>query len=176
MMIKSIEPYQSDFISELGDFFDKENGRLFYNNLVLYNQSDILFKVYPKLAEAIAKDKAGLIEINLLLESFDYLGYGVFKEKSSNKAILAHPFFRKSLSHYNNFHSIFLDELVSLSEKEQVTTKIKLDPDFIGFSPSFLQSFEFEYWWGPKYEDDSSSSLIRQRTFDLHLTFQIGKQ
>ena len=160
MMIKSIEPHRSDFISELGDFFDKENGRFFYNNLVLYNQSDILFKVFPKLAEAIAKDKAGLIEINLLLESFDYLGYGVFKEKSSNKAILAHPFFRKSLSHYNNFHSIFLDELVSLSGKEDVITKIKLDPDYIGFSPSFLQSFEFEYWYGPKYEDDISSIKV----------------
>ena len=157
MMIKSIQPYQSDFINELGKAFDPKKGTLFCNNLVLYKQDNILFEVFPKLGASINSDKDLLIEINTLLDDFEYLGYGVFKEKDSFKAVLAHPFFRKSLSHYNNFHSMFLDELVSLNKKEAVKAKIKLDPHFIGFSPSFLQSFEFEYWWGPKYEDDIAS-------------------
>jgi hypothetical protein len=157
MLAESIQPHQEDFILELGDLFDESTGKLFYNNLVLYNQTGILFKAYPKLAQMIQKDKDNLIDIKVLLDDFEYLGYGVFKDKSSKKVLLAHPYFRKSLSHYNNFHSMFLDELVSLNQVESVKTKIKLDPDFIGFSPSFLQSFEFEYWWGPKYDDNISS-------------------
>lgn len=157
MIVKSIEPFQDAFIAELGKLFDASKGELFYNNLVLYHQKDILFNTFPKISQAIKNDKDSLIDINLLLEDFEYLGYGVFKEKTSNKTVLAHPYFRKSLSHFNNFHSIFLDELVGLHKIENVRTKIKLDPDYIGFSPSFLQSFEFEYWWGPKYNDDIST-------------------
>tara|TARA_B100001115_G_scaffold178651_1_gene168368 strand:- start:1812 stop:3911 length:2100 start_codon:yes stop_codon:yes gene_type:complete len=157
MLTKSIEPHQKDFIEELDETFDESIGKFFYNNLVLYNQSDVLFKFYPKLAQQVENDKDNLIDIEVLLADFEYLGYGIFKDRSSNKTVLAHPYFRKSLSHYNNFHSMFLDELVRLSEEEGLKAKIKLDPDFIGFSPSFLQSFEFEYWWGPKYDDNISS-------------------
>jgi hypothetical protein len=157
MLAESIQPYQNDFIEELGDAFDDSNGKFFYNSLVLYSQSDILFSIYPKLAQQIKNDKDNLIDIKVLLIDFEYLGYGAFKDRGSNKVVLAHPYFRKSLSHYNNFHSIFLDELICLSESEEVKTKIKLDPHFIGFNPSFLQTFEFEYWWGPKYDDDISS-------------------
>ena len=156
-MNKEIQPHRRNFINELECAFDETKGSLFYNNLVLYKRENILCTVFPKLGSSINSDKDYLVEISVLLDDFEYLGHGVFKDKCFAKAVLAHSFFRKSLSHYNNFHSMFLDELVRLSKTGKVKTKIKLDPDLIGFSPSFRHSFEFEYWWGPKYNDDIAS-------------------
>lgn len=159
-ILKSYEPFQEDFISELDKLLDEGKGKFFFNNIALYNKSNILFEAFPKIKDAILKDRDNLISIEKLLDDFEYLGQGVFKDKASKLAILAHPYFRKSLSHFNNFHHLFLDELVTLHEKEDVDTKINLDYDFIGYSPSFKKTFEYEYWWGPKYNDNISDIAL----------------
>jgi len=159
LMHKSFEPFREDFISELGKLMSEKNN-FFFNNLALYKKPQILFEAFPKIKDAILNDRDKLISIEILLDSFDYLGHGVFKDKSSNLAILAHPFFRKSLSHYNNFHHLFLDELVNLHKTEDVSTKINLDLDYIGFAPSFNKTFEYEYWWGPQYNDNISDIAL----------------
>lgn len=151
--IDAIEPYKEDFIKLLGDNYS-ENGKFHYPSCVAYIEENILSKVFPQLDKLAKKEKAGLIYLKDLLKEFEYLSQGVFKHKKSDLTIFAHSFFRKSLSRLNNFHFIFLDELIELSKNEDVNVRILLDNDMIGFAPSYLTSFEYEYWWGPKYNDD----------------------
>ena len=157
LMNKDIDPHTESFKQTLGSLFKEEEGNWFSSGMVLYGYKDIVFEAFPKLAEHIAKDKDGLVNLDYLLNEFDYLSQGVFRKKGSELGIIAHPYFRKSLSIYNNFHWIFLDELIALHKKEKVTIKIKIEPDYLGYAPTYIPAHEFEYWWGPKYDDDISA-------------------
>ena len=142
-----------DFKSELGELYTGDDG-WFANGVVMYGFNNIVLKAFPFLASQINGDKDGLIDLEILLKDFEYISQGIFKEKKSEMALIAHPFFRKSFSIYNNFHWIFLDELISLQKNDGLSVKLKLDLDRVGYAPSFRRSYEFEYWWGPKYSDE----------------------
>jgi len=151
---REIDPYAERFKVTLNGLYNEGQGNWFSSGVVLYGYDDIVYKAFPKLSEHITNDKDGLVNLDYLLAEFDYLTQGIFKKKGSDLCIIAHPFFRKSLSIYNNFHWIFLDELVSLNGHKGITLKIKIEPNYLGFAPSFVPSHEFEFWWGPKYDDD----------------------
>lgn len=112
----------------------------------------ILETIFPELVKL--KDKDGLIKIADLKQDFTYKFHGVFIHNSLPLCIFSHSYFRKSLSRQNNYHHMFLDELMSHQDNEDVTLKIALDWNIIGYAPTFLQTMEFEYWFGPKYTDD----------------------
>ena len=149
-----IEPYALDFRHILGKLFIEEKGKWFSSGLVLYGYERIVSQAFPNLAAHIENDKDGLVNLDYLLNEFDYLSQGIFKKKDSNLCVIAHPFFRRALSIHNNFHWLFLDELISMHGQENIRIKLKLDMDFLGYAPSFIPVHEFEYWWGPKYDDD----------------------
>lgn len=157
MLYKNIEPYAEAFKTAMDTLYDEHEKGWFYNSLVLYTYKNIAAKAFPKLAEHLKNDKDSLINLDFLLTEFVYLGQGVFKKNDSDLCVVAHPYFRKSLSIFNNFHWIFLDELVALHGQPGIKLKLKLDVDFIGYAPSYIPSHEFEYWWGPKYNDDITS-------------------
>ncbi|MCX6233904.1 MAG: hypothetical protein NT175_04155 [Bacteroidetes bacterium] len=150
---EAFEPHKEVFIGLLGSNYS-ENGTFHYPSCAAYISPEILYAVFPDLKELAQKEKAGLIYLSDLLQSFEYLSQGVFKHKESDLAVFANSFFRRSLSRLNNFHFEFLDELVALHCVKDVTVRISLDTDMIGYAPSFLKSYEYEYWWGPKYSDD----------------------
>lgn len=103
------------------------------------------------------QDKAGLIKLDDLYKNFTYKKQGVFFHKTLPLCIYAHSYFRRSLSRHNTFHFLFLDELVSMQSNEDITIKISLDWNLIGYSPTFLETVEYEYWFGPKYTDEISN-------------------
>lgn len=152
---ESINPFKEEFIKLLDTHFS-EDGYFHYPSCVSFIKNNILFDVFPSLKALMTKEKNGLIYLDELLQEFDYLSQGIFKHKKSNYAIFAHQFFRRSLSRLNNYHFIFLDELLELASDSNVRVRISLDPDMVGFAPSVLKSFEYEYWWGGKYNDDIS--------------------
>ncbi len=153
-MLERINTYHSTFLKEIErHHLICDNGRLFCNGLVMYGYSGIVGKAFPWLNEQ--KDNDGLILLKDIYEGFSYLGQGVFASKESDLAIFLHPFFRKSFSRYNNYNFEFIDELLGQYPANQ-SIKIKIDDDFIGYSPSFIKNMEFEYWFGPKYDDDIS--------------------
>jgi len=123
----------------------------------MYGYREILLEAFPEIKAKMEADKASLVDLEYLLKEFTYLSQGVFKKNNSNLCVIAHPYFRKSLSLYNNFHWIFLYELVSMHCNTDITLKIKLDTDYLGYAPSFITVHEFEYWWGPKYNNDITS-------------------
>ncbi len=122
------------------------------NGCVAVTDAEIAVRKFPALFEDLDKD--GLTTLSDLQKHFTYLGQGVFKHKSSDLTIFAHSHFRRSQSRLNNFHFFFLDDFMTLKDNADVTLRIRMDPDMIGFAPSFHISGEFQYHYGPKYTDE----------------------
>lgn len=155
LMKDGIDKYEKAFIEELNKqrlYCTDGQGKWFYNGIVIYGYIDILYKAFPNLKDHIDND--GLILLEYLLEDFDYCGQGVFKNKYNQLAILLHSFFRRSYSIYNNYNFGFLDKLFEVYNKGNHSVKIRLETNLIGFAPSWIQSHEYEFWYGPKYNDD----------------------
>jgi hypothetical protein len=135
-------------------YIESEFNYLETGTLSIFNDS-IVNRIFKELVDF--QDKDGLIKLEDLNKNFTYKYQGVFFHNSLPLCIYSHSFFRRSLSRHNNFHFFFLDELMSMENNGDITIKISLDWDLIGYSPTFLESMEYEYWFGPKYSDDISN-------------------
>lgn len=147
------KPYRESFVSLLREnnlIFS--NGKWIYNGILMYGVTGIINKAFPFLTTMIDDD--GLILIDELIKEFHYVGQGIFSHNKSDLTVLLHPYFRRSYSHYNNYNFGFIDMLWQMYNQGNKTIKVLLDQDFIGFAPSFKESREYEYWYGPKYDDD----------------------
>ena len=157
-MGEAIQKYEKAFIEELSKkelYCADGQGRWSYNGIVLYGYVDILYRAFPKLKEHIDDD--GLILLEYLLEDFDYCGQGVFKSKHNQLSVILHSFFRRSYSIFNNFNFGFLDKLFDVYKNGNHSVKVRLEANLIGFAPSWKQSHEYEFWYGPQYTDDIES-------------------
>lgn len=157
-MGEAIQKYEEAFIEELNKYklyCVDGKGRWLYNGIVLYGYVDILYSAFPELKEHIDGD--GLILLEHLLEAFNYCGQGVFKCKHNQLSIVLHSFFRRSYSIYNNYNFGFLDKLFEVYNNGNHSVKVRLETNLIGFAPSWRQSHEYEFWYGPKYNDDIES-------------------
>ncbi len=157
------------FVKSIKEVVDENNNKLFKQvenyieaefkylctgTLSILNDS-IVKRVFKELV--VLQDKDGLISIEDINKFFTYKYQGVFFHNKLPLCIYSHSFFRRSLSRHNNFHYFFLDELMSMRNNNDITIKISLDWDLIGYSPNFLGSMEYEYWFGPKYTNDISN-------------------
>lgn len=149
--------YGKDFIELLhNNYLVNENtkGYVHYCSILMYGYEGIVGKAFPDLIKN--KDKYGQIKLEDITKDFDYMGAGVFKHKRSDFAILLHPYLRKSLSRLNNYNLEFLESFFSYLNSKDVSLKISIDEDFVGYAPSFLMPFEFEYIYGAPFDDDVS--------------------
>ncbi|MGV3598243.1 MAG: hypothetical protein ACO1PI_10275 [Bacteroidota bacterium] len=146
-------PYIDEFKQHLGKHLS-ENATYLYTGCVCYQDEKIAERGFPKLFEN--QDKDGLIYLSDLLQQFTYKGHGVFKDKDSELAVIAHSFFRKSLSIHNNLNYFLIDELIRLADNQKIKVRIALDRDMIGFAKTYHDTIELEYWRGPKFNNDVS--------------------
>lgn len=123
-------------------------------NTIAVENTDIVKRLFPELLSVLDRD--GLIYIKDLKNHFTYKSQGVFIHNSRPLCIYAHNYFRRSLSRHNSLHYIFLDEMMKHDSNENVTIRLAIDWDLIGYAPDFLQTMEYEYWFGPKFNDDIS--------------------
>lgn len=112
---------------------------------------NIVDRIYPFLKEW--EDKDHLIPLSKLLTVFEYLGQGVFKDKTRNLTIFCHPFLRRSLSRLNNVNFDFIAEFMDLRDDDILDLRLAFDSDAIGLASSFHAREELEYVFGPKYSD-----------------------
>jgi len=150
---EAVDKNNGELLSEIEDYIVSDYKYIETGTIAIVNEN-IVDRVFTQLASY--KDKNGLIKIVDLSKDFTYKYQGVFLHNTLPLCIYAHSFFRRSLSRQNNFHYIFLDEFMKHQNNTDVTIKIAIDWDMIGYSPTFLQSMEFEFWFGPKYNDDIS--------------------
>jgi len=145
------EPYREALEKLIGDH-QTENGRYLGLGCAAYLDEGILTKVYPHLVSM--SDSDGLAFLDELMKDFEYLGQGVFKDRNRDISIFCHQYFRRSLSHINNFHFDFLHHFVKLHGRPGIKLRIALDKNLIGVASSFHEREELEYAWGPKYSED----------------------
>lgn len=148
---KDFLPHEKDFVPLVKKHLSSEHTRI-NAGCIAYVDEGLTAKLFPDLFSQ--NDKDGLVPLSYLKKSFTYLGQGVFKHNKSSLAIYAHQFFRRTQSRFNNFHFHFLDELMNLADKEDMTIRICIDEDMIGYAPSYHESGELEFHYGPQYSDN----------------------
>jgi hypothetical protein len=116
------------------------------------NKENIARDLYPYLFSKEYRDE--LVPFSVLFEHFDYLGQGVFKDKKSELTVFAHHYFRRSESVHNTLNAIFLDEFIKLKKEPNLDLYLRIDPNQLGYAPSFSEYLELEFQWGPKYSDE----------------------
>ena len=144
-------PYKADFLPLVEAHLSAEYLQI-RAGCVAFVDKGLTAKVFPDLFSQ--NDKDGLVPMTHVQKSFTYLGQGVFKHKHSNLTIHAHHYFRRTQSRFNNFHFHFLEELMKLSSSPDVNLRISFDEDMIGYAPSYHESGELEFHYGPKYSDN----------------------
>lgn len=161
------EPHRAE-LDKLIENHKTTDGRYAGLGCAAFIDSGILLRLYSELQ--LKLDKDGLIKLSDLLEQFEYLGQGIFKDKKKNLAIFCHRFFRRSLSYINNFHFEFLDQFMSLNGTKDISLRIALDADVVGLASSFNLREELEYCWGPPYSDDIKSIKPEVTTYETDST------
>ncbi len=154
ILYEEIQEHEKPFLPHISELISDNHK---YLNAGAFSVIDdkIVEKAFPHLVNS--KDKDGLIPLSDLLKEFIYKSHGVFFHNKLPLCIYVHQYFRRSLSRHNNFHFIFLNELMSHIKNPEITVKISIDWDMLGYSPSYHDAHELEYWFGPKYKDDISS-------------------
>lgn len=113
-------------------------------NGVAFYDKGILYKLFPELKP---KDRKGLIE----LKELTAVGPGIYRR--GKFIMFAHTYFRRNCALVNSLNTHFLSLLQSI-DKPELTIRIKLDPDLIGLYGTTTETREYQYWWGPKFNDD----------------------
>jgi len=105
---------------------------------------DIVYRLFPKIFED--SDKDHLIDYSKLRT----LAHGVFEKDEF--IFFPHQYFRRSYSRLNNLNEDFFT-IIDEIKNEKCSIKIAIDTDMIGLKSGFLRPLEFEYWWGPKFNE-----------------------
>ncbi|MCF7758363.1 hypothetical protein KQ941_28390 [Paenibacillus xylanexedens] len=105
----------------------------------------IVERLFPKLFENA--DKHGLIELSKL----HLIAPGIFE--IDGLIVYASHFFRRSFSRLNTLNTPFLKRFSEISDQGTTVAKIAIDKDMIGLAKSFHEVYEFQYWWGPKFNE-----------------------
>lgn len=114
---------------------------------VAYCDDNIVLKVFPELQEKMHK---GLIN----LKDLDPVLPGVYK--MGDYLLFAHRYLRRNCSLQNAFNNEFLDKFQNLIYTN-LKVQIALDLDMIGLAGTEKQEAEYQFWWGPKFNDDLQS-------------------
>lgn len=132
--------------SNLGEKLSDHHCPALFSSVAYYDKG-IVLRVFPKLQKYI---NDGLIDINLLTPVLP----GIYQ--LDGYLLFAHSFLRRNCSRLNSLNSEFLERLHNLRETE-LRVQIALDLDLIGLAGSESEEQEYQYWWGPKFNDDLSS-------------------
>lgn len=155
-IIERINQYSNSFYAELNKAgLLVQEGELFSNGIVMYGAQNIVYKAFPFLSKDLF-DSDGLILLSELKKHFEYRGCGVFAAKKSDFSLLLHPYLRRSLSRFNNFNTGFIDKLLQ-SDSDVSPVRVRIEDSYIGYTPSYIDNIEFEFWFGPSYSDDIMS-------------------
>ncbi|WP_157146149.1 hypothetical protein [Brachyspira pilosicoli] len=135
-----------ELILKLGNNLSN-NYRKLFTYAVTIEDKNIIPRIFPELLDKIDDD--GLIDIK---EFKDMIYPGVYKYKDF--IIFAHRFFKRGCALENSFNNKLLKKLQIMSENNLVNIKIRIDLDLIGLIGTEQNILEYDYIWGPKFNDD----------------------
>ncbi|WP_288693842.1 hypothetical protein [uncultured Brachyspira sp.] len=139
----------NELILKLGDNLSNNYKKLFAYAATIEDEN-IISRMFPELLDKIDDD--GLIDIK---EFKDMIYPGVYKYKDF--IIFAHRFFKRGCALENSFNNKLLEKLQIMSKNNLVNIKIRIDLDLIGLIGTEQYMLEYDYIWGPKFNDDLNS-------------------
>ena len=113
---------------------------------VAYEDKDIVLRQFPDIRENMHK---GLIDIRLL----EPILPGIYKK--GKYLLYAHRYFRRNCAIVNALNDSFL-ELFDELKNSDLKVQIALDLDLIGLQGTEKRELEYQYWWGPEFDDNLS--------------------
>ncbi len=137
----------AELAAKLGSSLISKGAKYFTGGGFIY-EKDLVKRAFPELCENI--DDSGLIDLNLLTPILP----GVYKVgKHGEFVIYAHRYFRRGFSLLNSLNVDFLKRLEKL-RRTDAKVRIAIDMDCVGLTLTQQIEKEYEYWWGPKFNDD----------------------
>ena len=118
-----------------------------WNSVVALVDVGIVGKIFPEILQEL---QDGLYPLKMLKPVLP----GIYKK--GDFLIFAHPYFRRNLSRINSLNSEFLGRLEGLKDSE-LDVKIAIDLDMIGLCGTQCESREYQYWWGPSFDNNLSN-------------------
>lgn len=118
-----------------------------WDNAVTLLDTGIVGKIFP---EILSESHDGLYPLKMLQPILP----GVYKK--GDFLIFAHPYFRRNLSRINVLNTDFLSRLEGLKDSP-LDIKIAIDLDMIGLYGTQCENREYQYWWGPTFNNDLSN-------------------
>ncbi len=137
----------AELAAKLGSSLISKGAKHFTGGGFIY-EKDLVKRAFPELCKNI--DDSGLIDLNLLTPILP----GVYKVgKHGEFVIYAHKYFRREFSLLNSLNVDFLKRLEKLRGTD-AKVRIAIDMDCVGLTSTQQIGKEYEYWWGPKFDDD----------------------
>ena len=133
-------------IEKLGSAVVGECKRMWLDGVFIFNEG-IVGRAIKDLSDKI---KNGLIDGSFLNPVLP----GVYR--FGDYIVCAHLLFRRGYSYLNALNSEFLSKLEGF-ERENCRIQIALDMDCIGLAGTEQKSREYQYWWGPIFDDNLNS-------------------
>ena len=160
-----VAPYQPELESRLGEHLRGGEHPIYMSCAALVGDG-LAERAYP---EAFAdRDKDGLVP----RPNHGLIAPGVYER--NGLLYFASNHMRRSLSRHNTLNASLLSRLDDLAREENVSVRLRLDPDAVGLASTYMQPLEFAYWWGPKFSDDLLKiplGITRHEASDRHRMF-----
>lgn len=122
----------------------------------------IVARVFPDIQELLQDGLIDLRELTPVYKSEEgsedetgMLVPGVYKKDQF--LLFAHLFFRRNLCVANTLNDVFFDSFEKLRKNEGLQLKVAIDMNMIGLAGTESLELEYQYWWGPRFNDDLKS-------------------
>ena len=120
---------------------------------------DIVYRLFPEWSETI---KDGLADVRDLQPVYmknengekGFLIPGVYYK--DGYILFGHQFFRRSLSILNSTNEEFFNSFEKMRDIPGVEIQLALDMDMVGLVGTEHPELEYQYIWGPRFNDDLS--------------------
>lgn len=153
---EGVKPYAEELDARIPEAV-REGASWLRTEAASLTREGLAAELYPEFFSAGAGlvDKDGLVDYGALLARTTVLSPGVFHEPKRDVVLFAHRYFRRSLSHMNAVNVDALQTFHNVATQGGgVRGRLRLDPDIVGHPASARSNIEFEYWRGPRFDDD----------------------
>jgi hypothetical protein len=158
----------SSLINSFIDYCESKQIKLTQDNFN-YIRTIGIIATYPNIVfllnDKISNDKEGLVDVNILNSEFkkEYFASGYYI--SDKYIVMAHPYFRRAYSKYNNFAPRFIDIFCKYNKKS-IQKYIAIDSDRVRINVDHCFYLELDTWYGAKFRKsihDIQDGIVKLR-------------
>ena len=122
----------------------------------------IVSRVFPEIMEMMQDGLINLKELIPIYKGNDSLDEknlklvpGVYQK--GRFLLFAHQYFRRNMCIANTINDAFFETFENLRARDDLEIKVAIDVNIIGLAGTESLEAEYQYWWGPKFNNDLAS-------------------